>query len=296
MIGASGTIGNATFEAARKKKLNVLPTYRTRVMRGGLHFRLESDSHDVLNMKAGDAVIILAAFSDQEWIRTHPHQARTLNVDATARLAREATRRKVQVIFLSSEAVFGESCNAGWAETSLPCPATEYGRQKCEMETYLQSLDGTCIVRTGWNVSLRLGDRCVVRSTYEMLLNKSARLASDNVFSLTDVMDTATLLVYVAQERITGIVHAVSGVPTTRTAMANEIIRTSVKGKEMRYEEIQFADLKFGEPRPACAWLTTTHEALRKVPKFSLPEEIIAKKVSVLDEASSGQGGADRLR
>lgn len=283
LVGASGAIGAATLEVARRNGLNVLPTYQTRVLPEGVCFKLEADSPDLLNIEAGDVLIVFAAFSDQEWVRSHPLQAYALNVTATARLAREARRKKARFIFLSSEAVFGESQDAGWTEASPPCPVTEYGRQKYEMERILQAMSGTCIVRTGWNVSLRLADRCVVRSTYEALLGKSARLAKDNVFSLTDVNDTATLLIQVAMERATGIIHAVSGVPTTRTAMADEIIRNSVKRRDMGYEETQFADLAFKEPKTACAWLTVTHDVFRRIPAFILPPEIIARKVRMLD-------------
>lgn len=283
LVGASGAIGTATLEVARRDGLDVLPTYRTRVLPGGVCFTLETDSLDVLNIEAGDALIVFAAFSDQEWVRANPLQAYALNVTATARLAREARRKKARFIFLSSEAVFGESQDAGWTEASLPCPVTEYGRQKYEMEKILQAISGTCIVRTGWNVSLRLADRCVVRNTYEALLGKSARLAKDNVLSLTDVNDTATLLIWVAMERAAGIIHAVSGVPTTRTAMADEIIRNSAKRRNMGYVETRFADLTFNEPKTPCAWLTTTHDVFRRISAFILPPEIISRKVRMLD-------------
>ncbi len=285
LIGASGTIGAATLAAARTAGLDVVPTFQSREIPGGVRFRLETDSLDLLGIAANDVLVVFAAHSDQEWVRTHAEEARALNVAATTRLAEEARRRKALVVFLSSEAVFGENHDTGWTETSPPCPGTEYGRQKFEMEQVLLSLGSACIVRTGWNVSSRATDRCVVRNTYESLLAGSARIAADNVFSLTDADDTARLLLQVAAERATGIVHAVSGVPVSRTAMADEIIRTSVKGKNMRYERIRFADLNFKEPKPASAWLQATGAINRRIPAFAPPLDVIARKVKFLDEA-----------
>ena len=285
LVGASGAIGAATLETALQLGLNVIPTYHSRPLPGGVRFKLETDSLDQFNIRPDDALVIFAAYSDQEWVRTHPLEARHLNITATSRLAHEAIRRKALVIFLSSEAVFGLSKDTGWTETSEPCPTTEYGRQKHEMEQILQSFGGNCIVRTGWNVSSRPSDKCVVRSTYESLLDGSARLAQDNVFSLTDVSDTARLLMQVVINRLTGIVHAASGIPTSRTAMADEIVANSAKRQHMRYERIQFSALALKEPKPACSWLKTTHEAYRGVPAFSLPPEIVAKKVNILDAA-----------
>lgn len=285
LVGASGMMGSATLDVARRLDLDVVPTYHTRMFEGGICFKLETDAPECLNIKADDVVIIFAAFSDQEWVRTHPLQARGLNVIATARLANEARKKKAHLIFLSSEAVFGKSQAAGWTEASSPCPSTEYGRQKYEVEKMLQTIGGACIVRTGWNVSFRFQDRCVVQSTYENLLRGSARLAEDNCFSLTAANDTARVLVHVAVERISGVVHAVSGTPITRVALADEIIKNSIKGREMNYEKIRFSNLVFKEAKPACSWLLPTRETCCCVPKFLLPAEIIAKKVRVLDTA-----------
>ena len=234
LVGASGAMGVATHSVAHQRGFNVLPTYRSRPIAQGVRFNLEVDSAEILEIKAEDTLILLAASSDQAWVRANPREARAVNVDATARLAREAIRRDAWVIFISSEAVFGHANPGGWTENGQPCPATEYGRQKREIEVILQEMGGATIVRTGWNVSGRLTDKCVVKNTYESLLKGTARLADDNVFSLTDVCDTARLLVQLVPERHIGVVHSVSGVPITRTQLADEIIRSSAIGSAMR--------------------------------------------------------------
>lgn len=283
LVGASGAIGDATLKAAQKSGLTVLPTYETRTILGGVRFNIERDAPDMLNIGGNDVLILFAAHSDQEWVRTHPVEARKLNVFASARLAEAANQARALVVFISSEAVFGRSLETGWTERSEPCPTTEYGRQKLEMEKILQSLGGACVVRTGWNVSYRLADRCVVRSTYESLRDGSARLAEDNIFSISDVNDTARLLIEVVVTRASGIVHAVSGIPVTRTGLAEEIIRNCANPKGLGYKKIRFKDLNFSEPKPARSWLSTSHEIHRRLPPFASPPEVIAKKVRFLD-------------
>lgn len=288
LIGASGALGGATLDAAREAGLPVVATYGSRPIAGGVRFGAESDALARLGVARGDTVILFAAHSDQEWVRTHAAQARALNVAATVRLASEARGAGARFVFLSSEAVFGKERSEGWPESAPPCPATEYGRQKAEAERALLDMDHACVVRTGWNVTARIADRCVVRSTYESLLAGTARLAQDNVFSLTDATDTARLLLAVCDRGAAGIVHAVSGRPVSRTALADETIRLSKKGSRMRYERIHFADLRLAEPKPASAWLAATRDHHLRAPGFLPPEAVIARKVALLDEVALG--------
>ncbi len=41
-------------------------------MTGGVCFKLETDSPELLNIGADDVIVIVAAFSEQEWVQTHP--------------------------------------------------------------------------------------------------------------------------------------------------------------------------------------------------------------------------------
>jgi dTDP-4-dehydrorhamnose reductase len=284
LVGASGTIGAATLECAYSHRIKVVPTFHSRPISGGVLFQLETDTLDSLAIQYDDSLIIFAAYSDQEWIRKNPDQARKLNIDATARISREAYRAGAWIVFLSSEAVFGENLDGGWSESDLPCPVTEYGRQKREMELILEEQGNASIVRTGWNVSDRLTDRCIIKNTYQSLLSGDARLAEDNLLSLTHVRDTAELLVNVATERINGYVHSVSGIPITRTALADEIIKNSSHGKDMRYERIKFAQLQLSEPKPARAWLRSSAKVCRRTAFFETPQKIIANKIRALED------------
>lgn len=64
-----------------------------------------------------------------------------VNVSNTVRVAELLVSRGVRVVFLSTNAVF--SCDNPYPEeSSVPCPNTEYGRQKAEAEKRLLSLGG----------------------------------------------------------------------------------------------------------------------------------------------------------
>jgi dTDP-4-dehydrorhamnose reductase len=288
LIGASGALGAVTLAAARRSGLATIATYGSRPFEGGVRFRAEADSLARLGVTAGDTVILFAAYSDQEWVRTHADEARFLNVAATIRLAEEARGAGARFIFLSSEAVFGADRTDGWPEGAAPCPTTEYGRQKAEAEKMLLAFDNICIVRTGWNVTDRMMDRCVLRSTYQELLSGSARLAQDNVISLTFAGDTAQCLVRVSVQNVIGVVHAVSGIPISRTDMADEIMRASRGGCKMHYQTTLHRDLMFLEPRVGCAWLTATRNCALGIDCFLPPQEVIRRKVALLDEAYLG--------
>ena len=253
----------------------------------GVPFSIETDSLESLGVGEQDSVIIFAANSDSEWVRANATAAREINITATTRLAVQALRLRAHLVFMSSEAVFGSSRQIGWTEECKPSPCTEYGRQKYEMEEILTDLGGSCIVRTGWNVSARPADRCVVKAIYTSLLKGGARLASDNIFSLTDVSDTARLLLKVVQQRAVGTVHSVSGFPVSRTIVADEIIQVSKMIKDARYEKIRHSDIYFKEPKPASAWLAASGAINSLVPIFATPKEIVSKKVAILEGESN---------
>ena len=170
-------------------------------------------------------------------------------------------------------------------ESSKPNPLNYYGETKLIVEDYLKNNCANYhIIRTGWNVGINLKSRCVVSLTYDTLLNKGAKMATDNSFTITHVEDLANAIgkiIFVNKKKI---LHLCSSEIITRTKLADTIIKQSKKGNKMSYKDALFSDIKYNEPRAKLNNLRTEYEDLSKILHFRSAEETIKQKVNFLDE------------
>jgi nucleoside-diphosphate-sugar epimerase len=160
LTGASGFVGKAVFEAALRRRLQILPTYRTAntfIMGVEDKFVLDLDSSSDWS-KALDGVQVVIHTAARTHVMREKNKGRDveyakLNMDATLNLARQAAAAGVKrFIFLSSIKVNGESTTLGHPFTSCDHPAPEdaYGRSKADAEQHLKQL----ALRTGMEVTV----------------------------------------------------------------------------------------------------------------------------------------------
>jgi nucleoside-diphosphate-sugar epimerase len=123
-----------------------------------------------------EAVIHLAAISNDPSAELHPELTDEVNFEATAKLAEECKRAGVRFVFSSSCSVYGEA-DGLLAETGEVKPLTAYAISKVKCDELLQSM-----ATSSWRpISLRNGT----------LFGYSPRMRFDlviNVFSLHGVM------------------------------------------------------------------------------------------------------------
>ncbi len=95
-----------------------------------------------------DVIVHSAALSRVLQCERDPTDARTINVDATGRLARWAERVRAKLIFLSSDQVFSGRKGL-YIESDAPDPINCYGRTKLEAEQLvLESSSGNLVIRS----------------------------------------------------------------------------------------------------------------------------------------------------
>lgn len=286
IIGASGLIGGAFERIARSDGNDVVATYASKPRAGLIRFDLMRDSllDLVPDLRTEDAVVLLSAQIDQNWVFDHPDEARRINVDGAKACMEAAQSRGAHLVFMSTEAVFGLGRVAGADEQAVPAPLSLYAHQKAEAEAYLRHLGGPwCLARTGSTVGWGDDLRCSVSATYRSLLTPGAKMASDNIFTITAVDDVVTGLGRIIRERYCGIVHLAANPPVTRVELADLIIRSSRFGSRMSYREVQFSSLKFREQRAARAWLRN-EKARAMGLVFEAPLSTVARKVAKLDQ------------
>jgi dTDP-4-dehydrorhamnose reductase len=285
IVGASGLIGRQLTHTIQAAGHHVIPLFRTHAVVDGIQFNmLRQRLLDVVpDLDEDDSVVLLASHSDQAWISNNSAEAHELNVEASTKLALAVAERGAHQIFMSSESVFGQDTEVGWSEKSTPNPTTEYGRQKLSMEKVMLGLPNAGVVRTGWNVGWDCETRCVIKMSYQALLRSDAKMATDNILTLTDVADTARGIYALMLHGLTGVWHLAGG-PIRRSDLADAITAASQFGTLMRYAKVKFSSLSFVEPRAAQAWQNSS-ESLRQLGlSFRDSRDIIKEKVHLLDQ------------
>ncbi len=296
ILGASGVIGSHLYTMTVDAGEHVLGTSFRTSKPGLQQFDIRQDSLLELapGLNSSDTVVVLSAFTNPNWIFENRDEAYDTNVIATCQVIDEARSRDAGIVFLSTEIVFPDNPD-GHTEESTPDPSTEYARQKVEVEDYLLSSSGKAIVaRTGWNVSSDPTANCPVLNTRSALLSGNAKMARDNWFTVTDVTDTCAALLALIKQQSNGIFHIAANPPLSRIELAEGIIASSAAGAEMSYEEIDFADLSYPEPRPATAWLQNGKLSQETGQKFSSPLGTIKRKVSIIEAHLSEPEGNSR--
>jgi len=134
-----------------------------------------------------DAVILLAAISNDPIGNRFEAVTHAINVEASLRLARAAKARGVsRLVFASSCSVYGAGSNAPCSEESPVVPLTAYARSKVGLENELKGLADDSF----WVTCLRFGTACGFseRLRLDLVLNDfvACALATGKIVVLSD--------------------------------------------------------------------------------------------------------------
>ena len=181
--------------------------------------------------------------------------------------------------------MYSRDKESGYKETDEPNPATIYAQQKVKVERHLLNLPRAGIIRLGRNVGWSQSNfYCPVQLTYNALLSGQAKMAADNLITLTDVRDSVKGILHAANIEFNGILHLASEPPICRTALADRIIQTSRQKRAMSYEKILFSELGFDETKSRAAWLDSTLSCEELGCVYRTPTDVISEKVCAIDE------------
>ena len=230
-------------------------------------------------------IILLSAYSNPNWIYKNKSKAKKLNILSTKNLIKDLYKIGCKLYFMSSVEVFNGK-NGNYYENSRPNPLNFYGKTKFFIEKYIkQKLKNYCIIRTGWVVGIENLNRCVISMTYKSLLKKDAKMAYDNIFSMTDIDDfcrSLVSLITIGKLQKIKIAHVCSPQKIVRSALADFIIKFSKKKSKMKYAHVKFNQIRYSEPRGKINNLLTLHKELKNR-KYKNFKEIIRKKVAIID-------------
>ncbi len=254
IVGASSFIGKYITQYCKNNNLRFVGTYFTHPNEyAELQFDLLKDKFsDLLQQVHVDRdesrhVILCSAEANIDSCKRNLQKSYNLNVEATKRIIDEIKAVGYKLVFLSSEAVFdGEK--GLYTEMDVPHPITEYGRQKLEIEQYLQSnVNNALIVRLSRAVSSSFGEPDIFGEFYHRSVNQEPIIClKDQSFCLTDVGDIAKAIVLSCERDLRGVYHISSPNYVSRYELAQLYAQRFFPGYEKIYEkdysEIPFLD------------------------------------------------------
>ena len=254
VMGGSGYLGRALLRALGSRGYG---TFCAHAFSGGLGFDSRSDSLSALVRTIPDSlthVYFVHGVVNPDQCARDPGGSRNINVTGMQRLIMETWHLGLTPVYLSTDYVFDGS-RGGRTEDEPTCPTTEYGRQKAEMEAWLQNRkEPSLIARSSKIVSAETDTHSVVgQLAAEFCAGKAVRAAIDQIFSPMHVDDTAKALIELAEAGETGLVHVAGEVPFSRydlsRLLADEIVARSTHIVP-NLSRCRLAEIPFVETRP----------------------------------------------
>ncbi|MBI3251584.1 MAG: sugar nucleotide-binding protein [Candidatus Andersenbacteria bacterium] len=210
-----------------------------------------------------------------------PAATSRVNVEAVRSILRQADSRAVPV-YISSNMVFsGEQ--AGYREDDVPAPSTEYGRQKMEMESWIQkNFPRHVIVRLTKVYGLGRNDGTLFTGWYQALkAGEPIKAVEDMVVAPVFVGDVARTMAALIQANEHGIFHMPGPVSASLFSLAVAAAK-AWKLPAHLVEKSRRAEFNWKEKRPYWHTLAVS-ERLAQLQKFYLTP---AQAYSLLENGS----------
>lgn len=224
VTGAGGLLGlNLAIELSENH--TVIATDRKAIDDGEAFTSLQRDLLEpsavdaLLDETEPDAVIHCAALANVDACESDLELAARLNTDLPGGFAEAAARRGVQLVHISTDAVF-DGVRGGYIEEDTPNPLSVYARTKLEGERKVFAAMPEAVVTRvnlfGWSAS---GDRSLAEHFYYNLKSGSPLKGFTDVhFCPILVNDLAAVFAEIFRRKLRGLYHLVSPVCLTKYA------------------------------------------------------------------------------
>jgi dTDP-4-dehydrorhamnose reductase len=179
---------------------------------------------------APQLVIHGAAMTNVDGCTRDPDAAYLVNALGTQRVALACQRLGAEMVYISTNEVFGGEQERPYLEFDRPGPINVYGRSKLAGEFYVQTLPGRFyIVRTAW-LYARGGNNFVRKIVRAADTRGELSVVTDEVSSPTYAPDLAAAIAALVRTGQYGIYHFANEGACSRYEFALEILRLSGRG------------------------------------------------------------------
>ncbi len=231
ITGASGLLGlNLALDAAQAHEVigvdrNTLNSAPFPVIKADL---LDPGAiSNILKESNPAAVIHCAALADLDACEANPDLARQVNTEMPAQLADECARRKIQLVHISTDAVFNGQKAGHYSESDEPQPDGVYSRTKFEGEKAVLQVNPAAITARvnfyGWSLG---GKRSLAEFFVNNLSNgRTVNGFTDVTFCPMLVNHLGEILIQMLEHGLHGLYHVVGPQAMSKYQFGVEIAR-----------------------------------------------------------------------
>lgn len=203
-------LGQALLRACPHFSVEPLPTDLPE-----LDLSQKAELADFLDRQKPDHIIHCAAYTNVDGAESDEETCRKVNGEIPAILGKEAARRGIPVLMISTDFVFDGESREPYPVTAPPRPLSVYGRTKRQgEEALLATADFHQIARTAWLYGPGKGN-FVSAMRDRLLNNQPLRVVDDQWGCPTCTLDLAPALLELARTRAPGIFHLTNSGKTT---------------------------------------------------------------------------------
>ena len=258
ITGVSGLLGiNLALEAAEMHEvigvLHDRPLYKIGFQTVQADLLALDSPPRLLDETQPDWVIHCAAIADLDACERQPKLAQCLNVELPSQFAKETSRRGIQLLHISTDAVF-DGRRGDYSEEDRPSPLSIYASTKLASEEAVLAANPEAIVVRpnffGWSLS---GTRSLAEFFYNHLsANKHALGLTDRFSCPLLANDLAAVLLRMLDRGLHGLYHVVSadslskydfGVALAQRFGLDHNLIDAITSKEMGYAAQRAAHL-----------------------------------------------------
>lgn len=208
ILGASGFIGRRMVE--RLGASRALATYHSHPAADGVRFDALSDKLASLGSSLATArhAFILFGVTHIDVCAREPARAAALNITATRSVIEQLVARGIVPVFASTDVVF-DGARGGYREEDTPRPILTYGRQKLEIERFLEAhAPRHLILRLPKVIDDRPGDGGMLDDWLRAIdAGTPIDCATDQVFSPIALDEAVTAMIALIESGATGTYH-----------------------------------------------------------------------------------------
>jgi len=241
LTGAAGVVGRELWSHLRERQINVIATDIAEfpdVVPADL--RNAEAVCGLMEKYQPDVLLHLAANKNVFFCEENRAVAHDVNYRMSETLASACANSGVRMVFFSSDYVFGAEDQI-WRETDIPCPTTQYGRDKAASEAFIcRHLDDYAIIRTAGLYGFSGDLTHVVRSALSK--RESFNAFSNLVNCPTWTGDLFAMLDSILENHRTGVFHCVGPEALSRFDYASRVAAAfGLDGALVRAETLDFS-------------------------------------------------------
>lgn len=255
ILGGSSFIGRHLFVRLGCDK--AIATYFRNPIENGVYFdSVAMDLPEIIKSPEEiSCAIILLGDTDPETCAADVKRSQSLNVESIKSILDYLKKWHLRPIFASSEFVF-DGIKGNYVETDPVNPILIYGKQKAEIEKYLQNnFDKFVILRLAKVYGSELGDGTIFSNWIEAICRGQTNIqcANDQIFSPVYLQDVVEGFIRAAKdESLNGIFHLCGDRPYRRIHLLDILLGAVRKYRQLRLKVIPSSihDFKLREKRP----------------------------------------------